>query len=67
MQIYEEILRLDRSFNVFLIFCGGSGIFDDNGKNGKNGDWLYGLKKTEIHPLKSMGALPWCQPSAFVL
>ena len=31
MQIYEEILRLDRSFNVFLIFCGGSGIFDDNG------------------------------------
>ena len=60
---------------VFLTTPGASYFFNygflndntDNIDNGKNGDWLYGLKKTEIHPLKSMGALPWCLPSDFVL
>ena len=28
---------------------------------------FLGLKKTDINPLKSMGALPWCLPSDFVL
>ena len=30
----------------------------DNNDNGKNGDWLYGLTKTEIHPLKIWGRCP---------